>query len=70
MQAVRARSGCTWCRCGGRPRTSSPSRSWRRWALREAIRSGRLAPGTRLPPYRSLAVDRRPAGPDEESRRR
>ncbi|WP_317891412.1 winged helix-turn-helix domain-containing protein [Saccharopolyspora pogona] len=23
-------------------------------ALREAIRSGRLAPGTRLPPYRSL----------------
>lgn len=26
-------------------------------ALREAIRSGRLAPGTRLPPYRSLAVD-------------
>ncbi|HZG06869.1 MAG TPA: PLP-dependent aminotransferase family protein [Streptomyces sp.] len=26
-------------------------------ALREAIRSGRLAPGTRLPPYRSLAQD-------------
>ncbi|MFF2041364.1 PLP-dependent aminotransferase family protein [Kitasatospora sp. NPDC058170] len=26
-------------------------------ALREAIRSGRLAPGTRLPPYRSLATD-------------
>ncbi|NUP43366.1 MAG: winged helix-turn-helix transcriptional regulator, partial [Streptomyces sp.] len=26
-------------------------------ALREAIRSGRLAPGTRLPSYRSLAVD-------------
>lgn len=26
-------------------------------ALREAIRSGRLPPGTRLPPYRSLAVD-------------
>lgn len=26
-------------------------------ALREAIRSGRLAPGTRLRPYRSLAVD-------------
>ncbi|PKK16059.1 PLP-dependent aminotransferase family protein [Thermomonospora sp. CIF 1] len=26
-------------------------------ALREAIRSGRLAPGTRLPPYRSLAGD-------------
>ncbi|MFD8548325.1 PLP-dependent aminotransferase family protein [Streptomyces sp. NPDC059649] len=26
-------------------------------ALREAVRSGRLAPGTRLPPYRSLAVD-------------
>ncbi len=26
-------------------------------ALREAIRSGRLAPGTRLPPYRSLALD-------------
>ncbi|MFD5103376.1 MocR-like pyridoxine biosynthesis transcription factor PdxR [Streptomyces albidochromogenes] len=26
-------------------------------ALREAIRSGRLAPGTRLPPYRSLAAD-------------
>jgi GntR family transcriptional regulator / MocR family aminotransferase len=26
-------------------------------ALREAIRSGRLAPGTRLPPYRSLARD-------------
>ncbi|GGL95407.1 GntR family transcriptional regulator [Streptomyces fumigatiscleroticus] len=26
-------------------------------ALREAVRSGRLAPGTRLPPYRSLAQD-------------
>ncbi|MEU3087007.1 MocR-like pyridoxine biosynthesis transcription factor PdxR [Streptomyces massasporeus] len=26
-------------------------------ALREAVRSGRLAPGTRLPPYRSLAAD-------------
>ncbi|MFE2170375.1 PLP-dependent aminotransferase family protein [Streptomyces sp. NPDC059447] len=26
-------------------------------ALREAVRSGRLAPGTRLPPYRTLAVD-------------
>ena len=26
-------------------------------ALREAIRSGRLAPGTTLPPYRSLATD-------------
>ncbi|MCX5203095.1 PLP-dependent aminotransferase family protein [Streptomyces sp. NBC_00237] len=26
-------------------------------ALREAIREGRLAPGTRLPPYRSLAAD-------------
>ncbi|MFF0016695.1 PLP-dependent aminotransferase family protein [Streptomyces sp. NPDC005374] len=26
-------------------------------ALREAVRGGRLAPGTRLPPYRSLAVD-------------
>ncbi|MEV8411153.1 winged helix-turn-helix domain-containing protein, partial [Streptomyces niveus] len=26
-------------------------------ALREAITSGRLAPGTRLPPYRTLAVD-------------
>ncbi|MDT0319941.1 MocR-like pyridoxine biosynthesis transcription factor PdxR [Streptomyces millisiae] len=26
-------------------------------ALREAIRSGRLAPGTRLPPYRGLAHD-------------
>ncbi|MCX4529688.1 MULTISPECIES: PLP-dependent aminotransferase family protein [unclassified Streptomyces] len=26
-------------------------------ALREAIESGRLAPGTRLPPYRTLAVD-------------
>ncbi|WP_235018230.1 MocR-like pyridoxine biosynthesis transcription factor PdxR [Thermomonospora echinospora] len=26
-------------------------------ALRAAVRSGRLAPGTRLPPYRSLAVD-------------
>ncbi|MDJ0342070.1 PLP-dependent aminotransferase family protein [Streptomyces sp. H10-C2] len=26
-------------------------------ALREAIRSGRLAPGTRLPPYRSLSAD-------------
>ncbi|WP_216215644.1 MocR-like pyridoxine biosynthesis transcription factor PdxR [Amycolatopsis aidingensis] len=26
-------------------------------ALREAIRTGRLAPGTRLPPYRSLAAD-------------
>ncbi|MFJ7244889.1 PLP-dependent aminotransferase family protein [Kitasatospora sp. NPDC098652] len=26
-------------------------------ALREAIRSGRLAPGTRLPPYRALATD-------------
>ncbi|MGW4351138.1 MocR-like pyridoxine biosynthesis transcription factor PdxR [Nocardia sp. NPDC004582] len=26
-------------------------------ALRDAIRSGRLAPGTRLPPYRTLAAD-------------
>ncbi|MFC9325143.1 PLP-dependent aminotransferase family protein [Kitasatospora sp. NPDC057015] len=26
-------------------------------ALREAVREGRLAPGTRLPPYRALAVD-------------
>ncbi|MFJ5830164.1 PLP-dependent aminotransferase family protein [Streptomyces sp. NPDC093089] len=26
-------------------------------ALREAVRCGRLAPGTRLPPYRSLAAD-------------
>src|SRR3954468_6461688 len=26
-------------------------------ALREAIRAGRLPPGTRLPPYRSLAAD-------------
>ncbi|MYW33827.1 winged helix-turn-helix domain-containing protein, partial [Streptomyces sp. SID2119] len=26
-------------------------------ALREAVRSGRLSPGTRLPPYRSLAAD-------------
>ncbi|MET9803780.1 PLP-dependent aminotransferase family protein [Streptomyces sp. NPDC006368] len=26
-------------------------------ALRDAVRSGRLAPGTRLPPYRSLAAD-------------
>ncbi|SNS42703.1 PLP-dependent aminotransferase family protein [Actinomadura mexicana] len=26
-------------------------------ALRAAVRSGRLAPGTRLPPYRSLAAD-------------
>ncbi|RNG28751.1 GntR family transcriptional regulator, partial [Streptomyces botrytidirepellens] len=26
-------------------------------ALRDAIRGGRLAPGTRLPPYRSLAAD-------------
>ncbi|NDU73789.1 aminotransferase class I/II-fold pyridoxal phosphate-dependent enzyme [Actinomadura sp. DSM 109109] len=26
-------------------------------ALRHAVRSGRLAPGTRLPPYRSLAAD-------------
>ncbi|MFH8384552.1 PLP-dependent aminotransferase family protein [Kitasatospora sp. NPDC018058] len=26
-------------------------------ALREAIRNGRLAPGTRLPPYRTLAAD-------------
>ncbi|MGF1431321.1 PLP-dependent aminotransferase family protein [Kitasatospora sp. LaBMicrA B282] len=26
-------------------------------ALREAVRAGRLAPGTRLPPYRSLAAD-------------
>ncbi|QHA04039.1 aminotransferase class I/II-fold pyridoxal phosphate-dependent enzyme [Streptomyces broussonetiae] len=26
-------------------------------ALREAVHSGRLAPGTRLPPYRSLAAD-------------
>ncbi|HET6710532.1 PLP-dependent aminotransferase family protein [Amycolatopsis sp.] len=26
-------------------------------ALRDAVRTGRLAPGTRLPPYRSLAVD-------------
>ncbi|MGW8995811.1 MocR-like pyridoxine biosynthesis transcription factor PdxR [Streptomyces zhihengii] len=30
-------------------------------ALREAIESGRLAPGTRLPPYRSLAADLRVA---------
>src|SRR5690242_19276428 len=26
-------------------------------ALREAVRGGRLLPGTRLPPYRSLAAD-------------
>ncbi|MFF4831083.1 PLP-dependent aminotransferase family protein [Streptomyces sp. NPDC001315] len=26
-------------------------------ALRDAVRNGRLAPGTRLPPYRSLAAD-------------
>src|SRR5690242_20473248 len=26
-------------------------------ALREAVRDGRLAPGARLPPYRSLAAD-------------
>ncbi|MCP2169912.1 MocR-like pyridoxine biosynthesis transcription factor PdxR [Goodfellowiella coeruleoviolacea] len=26
-------------------------------ALREAVRTGRLAPGTRLPPYRALAAD-------------
>ncbi|MCR6485723.1 PLP-dependent aminotransferase family protein [Amycolatopsis sp. OK19-0408] len=26
-------------------------------ALRDAVRTGRLAPGTRLPPYRALAVD-------------
>ncbi|MFD0475190.1 GntR family transcriptional regulator [Nonomuraea thailandensis] len=26
-------------------------------ALREAVDSGRLAPGTRLPPYRALALD-------------
>jgi len=26
-------------------------------ALRDAVREGRLAPGTRLPPYRSLALD-------------
>ncbi|MEV7520768.1 PLP-dependent aminotransferase family protein [Streptomyces sp. NPDC091371] len=26
-------------------------------ALRDAVRSGRLAPGTRLPPYRTLAAD-------------
>ncbi|MGW1891878.1 MocR-like pyridoxine biosynthesis transcription factor PdxR [Streptomyces sp. NPDC002004] len=26
-------------------------------ALRDSVRSGRLAPGTRLPPYRSLAAD-------------
>ncbi|WP_327109773.1 PLP-dependent aminotransferase family protein [Nocardia sp. NBC_01730] len=26
-------------------------------ALREAVRTGRLTPGTRLPPYRTLAVD-------------
>ncbi|MGW4254308.1 GntR family transcriptional regulator, partial [Streptomyces californicus] len=26
-------------------------------ALRDAVRSGRLVPGTRLPPYRSLAAD-------------
>ncbi|MYW66433.1 aminotransferase class I/II-fold pyridoxal phosphate-dependent enzyme [Streptomyces sp. SID8379] len=26
-------------------------------ALRDAVRSGRLAPGTRLPPYRALAAD-------------
>ncbi|MDH2388711.1 PLP-dependent aminotransferase family protein [Streptomyces sp. HNM0663] len=30
-------------------------------ALREAVQSGRLAPGTRLPPYRSLAADLRVA---------
>ncbi|MBD0675125.1 GntR family transcriptional regulator, partial [Streptomyces sp. CBMA156] len=38
-----------------------PARGGRRAALmaalREAIRSGRLAPGTRLPPYRALAAD-------------
>ncbi|MET7711189.1 PLP-dependent aminotransferase family protein [Streptomyces sp. NPDC005407] len=28
-------------------------------ALRDAVRSGRLAPGTKLPPYRSLAADLR-----------
>lgn len=26
-------------------------------ALRDAVRDGRLAPGSRLPPYRSLAAD-------------
>ncbi|WIV61662.1 PLP-dependent aminotransferase family protein [Amycolatopsis nalaikhensis] len=28
-------------------------------ALRDAVRTGRLAPGTRLPPYRALAIDLR-----------
>ncbi|MFE9925770.1 PLP-dependent aminotransferase family protein [Streptomyces sp. NPDC005774] len=37
---------------GGRGRRAALGR-----ALREAIGDGRLAPGTRLPPYRSLAAD-------------
>ncbi|MFA1550876.1 MocR-like pyridoxine biosynthesis transcription factor PdxR [Actinomadura chokoriensis] len=37
--------------------SSGPHRAAVAAALREAVRSGRLAPGTRLPPYRSLAAD-------------
>ncbi|MFB4312066.1 PLP-dependent aminotransferase family protein [Actinomadura sp. GTD37] len=37
--------------------SSGPRRAAVAAALREAVRSGRLAPGTRLPPYRSLATD-------------
>ncbi|MEU8133100.1 PLP-dependent aminotransferase family protein [Streptodolium elevatio] len=36
---------------------TGPRRAALAAALREAVRSGRLAPGTRLPPYRALAVD-------------
>lgn len=36
---------------------AGPRRAAVATALREAVRTGRLAPGTRLPPYRSLAVD-------------
>src|SRR4051812_16181329 len=37
--------------------SSGPRRAAVAAALREAVRSGRLAPGPRLPPYRSLATD-------------
>ncbi|MET9177413.1 PLP-dependent aminotransferase family protein [Kitasatospora aureofaciens] len=37
--------------------TTGGRRSALMTALREAIRTGRLAPGTRLPPYRALAAD-------------
>lgn len=43
----------------GSPETYGPGgrRAALTRALREAVRDGRLAPGTRLPPYRSLAAD-------------